>query len=82
MSKATTRPDATISNNWTVTGAATAHAALADNSDASYLQFPSGLGASVWLGFAEPVIPAGAVIKSDQIRSRRCWPRTRSTTRI
>lgn len=70
MSKVTTRPNATPSNDFDVTGAS-AHAALSDNSDATLISIPQATGGddrSCRLGFAEPSIPAGAVLKEDRIR--------------
>lgn len=44
MSVAMLRPSATTFNTGTVTGAATAHAALSDDSDSSYVTLALGQG--------------------------------------
>lgn len=69
MATVTTRPDATVdSTSTTVTGAATAHAALADDSDSSYVTITP----ASWLilGLAEVSLPAGAVWISYALRVR------------
>lgn len=69
MTVVTTRPDATVdSTSTTVTGAATAHAALADDSDSSYVTITP----ASWLilGLAEVSLPAGAVWISYALRVR------------
>lgn len=69
MSKETTRPNADVSNDFPVTGAASAHAALSDDDDTSSISVSAGdPDRTVRLGFAEPTIPAGAVVKQDVIR--------------
>lgn len=68
------RPDATVQlGSWTVVGAATAHAALLDASDSSYVQLTS----RAWLdtqilrlGIEDVTIPAGAKIFSVRTRVR------------
>lgn len=72
MTVITTRPNQTVSNTFDVTGPS-AHAALSDDSDATMVTMPQGTGGTtrtMRLGFAEPVIPAGALIKCDRIRIR------------
>lgn len=70
MTVVTTRPDATTSNTGvSITGAATAHAALSDDSDSSYVTTDAS-GDELVLGCAEPSIPAGAVIKGLEMRLR------------
>lgn len=70
MTVVTTRPDATNANGGsTVTGAATRHAALADSSDSSYVTLPNG-GGAVSIGFADPTIPAGAILNYYFLRAR------------
>lgn len=67
MTVVTTRPNATNTlGAWTVIGAANAHTALSDNSDASYLSD----GDSAEVGAADPTIPAGAVVKRIAARIR------------
>jgi hypothetical protein len=61
-------PDGTTSNTGALTGGATAHAVLADSDDATYVTFDSGEAATVT--FANPSIPAGAVVKSVSVVSR------------
>lgn len=56
-----------------VVGAATAHAALADSSDGTYVQQSSRIrldGAVTRVGFATPSLPAGAKVLSVAIRDR------------
>lgn len=62
------RPNGTTSNTATLVGAATAHAALSDDSDASYLDFVGGNLAELTVG--DVTLPAGAVMKSVQARAR------------
>jgi len=57
----------------TVVGAATAHAATADSSDATYVQQASRIRLDsqvTRVGFATPTIPAGAKVLSVSIRDR------------
>ena len=68
MTVVTTRPDATAAlGGGTITGAATAHAALSDDSNSSYVKIT---GTATVLGVAEPSIPAGAVTKNMALRLR------------
>lgn len=70
MTVVTTRPDATVANgSSTVTGAASRHAALNDDSDSSYVTLPAG-GSAAKIGFAEPSIPAGALYLGRTLRVR------------
>lgn len=70
MTVVTTRPDATVANgSSTVTGAASRHAALNDDSDSSYVTLPAG-GSPVQIGFGEPSIPGGAIYGGATIRAR------------
>lgn len=70
MTVVTTRPDATTSNTGVaVTGAATAHAALSDDSDSSYVTTDAP-GDELVLGCAEPSLPAGSVVKGVELRLR------------
>jgi len=64
MTTTTLRPDATISSSGVITGAANAHTALNDNSDASYVNDV----ATVELGTF--TLPAGAVTKQIVCRLR------------
>lgn len=69
MTVSTLRPDGTSSSSSvTVTGAASAHAALNDNSDSSYLTVANTGQLVVTMG--NLTLPAGAVIKSGQLRFR------------
>lgn len=57
----------------TVVGAATAHAALADSSDSTYVQQASRIRLDqqvTRVGFATPTLPAGAKVLSVSIRDR------------
>jgi len=58
-------PDGTVSNNWTVTGAATAHAALASASDSSLIETPTVTDACrVNINsLTDPVSSTGHIIK-------------------
>ena len=73
MTVVTTRPNATDDAATSVTGAATTHAALSDDSDASYADL-----STIWYGdtmvvqLAEPSIPAGAAVKQYVLRIRDC----------
>jgi hypothetical protein len=78
MTVSTLRPDGTVSTTGTpgVTGAASIHAALSDDSDASYVNFGTDISphddAVVSLG--DFTLPAGAVIKSFSLRVRLSSP--------
>ena len=71
MTVSTLRPNATTTNTGALTGGATAHAVLSDNSDASYVtldQYEVTL-----VGLTDLTLPAGAVIKNviHRVRSAR-----------
>lgn len=70
----TIRPNSTAQlGSWSVTGAGTAHAALSDNSDASYVQLLGlcRLDSQVLrVGFPTPSVPAGAKVYSVTLRRR------------
>lgn len=68
MTVVTVRPNATTANTGTVTGAASAHAALSDNSDSSYVTLASG--DEFVVGLADVTIPATAVVKAISTRIR------------
>lgn len=69
MTVVTTRPNATISSSgFSATGAASRHAALNDDSDSSYVT--SAVTEYFTLGFAEPTIPAGGLVKAVALRHR------------
>lgn len=68
MTVSTLRPDATTLNTGAITGAASVHAALSDNSDASYVDFDNFEGCQV--GLADLTLPAGALIKVAAVRLR------------
>lgn len=70
----TLRPNSTSQlGSWTVVGAASAHAALSDNSDASYVQLVPRCRldpAVLRVGFPTPTIPAGARVYSVGLRRK------------
>lgn len=70
----TIRPNSTVQlGSWTVTGAATAHAALSDNLDTSYVQVIPRCRldtAVLRVGFPTPTIPAGAQVYSVGLRRK------------
>ena len=68
MATVTTRPDETVIAGGTLVGAATRHAALSDDSDASYVDADGT--SSPTLGFVEPTIPSGAVLIRMTLRVR------------
>lgn len=72
MATVTVRPTATVDlGDATVTGAATAHEALSDDSDASYVSIGAlAEGDGVTVTLADPTIPAGAVVTSMRLRVR------------
>src|SRR5690242_16878974 len=71
MTVSTLRPDGTISTvgSPATVGAASAHAALSDNSDSSYVHSPT-TGDIVAVSFDDLALPSGAVIKSLVPRAR------------
>lgn len=69
MTVSTLRPTSTTSNTGTLTGGATAHGVLADDSDASYVTLTAAPQTTL-LGLGDLTLPAGAVIKSVALRSR------------
>lgn len=58
-------PNGTVSNNWTVTGAATAHAALASVSDSSLIETPTQADACRVniSSLSDPLVGTGHIIK-------------------
>lgn len=74
LSTVTIRPNSTSQvGSWSVSGAASAHAALSDNSDSSYVQLLGlcRLDSQVLrVGFPVPSIPAGAKVYSVTLRRR------------
>jgi len=74
LSVVTIRPNSTSQlGSWSVTGAASAHAALSDNNDSSYVQLLGlcRLDSQVLrVGFPTPSIPAGAKVYSVTLRRR------------
>jgi hypothetical protein len=74
LSTVTIRPNSTSQvGSWSVTGAASAHAALNDNSDSSYVQLLGlcRLDSQVLrVGFPTPSVPAGAKVYSVTLRRR------------
>lgn len=69
MSLSTLRPDGTVTNEGTLTGGATAHAVLSDDSDSSYVRLDVE-GEEVNVTFGDFTLPAGAVIESIRARVR------------
>jgi hypothetical protein len=68
MTVVTLRPDGTVTSEGTLTGGATLHAVLNDNSDASYVTGTTFQVSEVTLGALS--LPAGAIIKTFAIRLR------------
>jgi hypothetical protein len=68
MTVSTLRPSSTTSHTGALTGGATAHAVLLDDSDSSYTTLD--MGELVGVGFDDFTLPAGAVIKRLGIRTR------------
>ena len=60
MSVTTLRPNGTLGNSAVLTGGATAHAVLSDDSDASYAEYPAFNFLSQ-LSLGTFALPAGAV---------------------
>lgn len=69
MSTVIVRPDATLTGNGILTGGATFHAVLADNSDASYARMWPELSPTV-VDVGSPTKPAGSVTKQVRVRVR------------
>ncbi len=69
MTVVTTRPNATNSaGGWLPSGGGNRHAKLNDDSDSSYVTGePNDF---MYLGFAEPTIPSGGLVKSIAVRLR------------
>lgn len=68
MAVQTVRPDATVSSSGlTLTGGASAHAILADNSDGSRIEATAG---TLVVGMVEPTLPGGSVWKEVRLRAR------------
>lgn len=68
----TARPVSTFATaSLTLTGGATAHAILSDNSDASYIHGGTNATATVDFGVPSPAIPVGAQIRSVNIKVRQ-----------
>lgn len=81
MSQVTTRPNGTQqSGAWSVIGAASAHVALSDNSDTSYVQLTPRCRLDndrMRVTFPAPTLPSGAQISSVGVRVRiqtTVWP--------
>lgn len=68
MTVSTLRPNGTSANTGALTGGATAHAVLNDNSDASYDTFDVGEGATLTLD--DFTLPAGSAVTSIAVRLR------------
>lgn len=68
MTSVTLRPDSTVGSTGAVTGAASSHAALNDNSDSSYVTLD--VGEFVTVGIGNLALPADAVTKTIQLRGR------------
>lgn len=88
MAVVTLLPDGTSSiAGWSIVGAATAHAALSDASDATYVTDNiTGTSHTILLTFATSILPSGAVIKKATPKFRasqaagvaRCGPNMRT----
>ena len=75
MTVVSVQPNASAATNWTVVGAASIHAALADASDASYADATLGGSASpLVLDFASPSLPADSRVAEVRIRARARQP--------
>lgn len=70
MSFATLRPSSTDSVSGTLTGGATAHAVLADDSDSSYVSLNSLYDEDFTVGLQDLTLPAGAIIARVAVRLR------------
>lgn len=71
MTTTTVRPNGTAFRGlWTITGAASAHAATSDTNDATYIQAKPG-GWVCSLDVASPTLPSYSQIKSVSVRVRR-----------
>lgn len=68
MTVVTTRPNATVSSSGMTPSAGTRHGCTSDDSDTTYIT--AAAAGSVELGFAEPSIPAGGLVKSLAARLR------------
>ena len=74
------RPNGNISGatNYTVTGAASVHASLADDLDSSYIR-KTGTGQKSWIGaFADYTLPANYMVKQVRLRARLSTPTSAS----
>jgi hypothetical protein len=74
------RPASTTGNSGAVTGAASAHAALSDDSDSSYVTFDNVEGAAFTLG--DLTLPSGAVIVMAQVWMRMVGGPARVDSRV
>lgn len=72
MTTTTVRPDATNSGgpSFTVTGAASANAATADNSDSSWIRKASAGTASIILGLGTLALSSGQAVRRVRVRGR------------
>jgi len=72
MTTTTVRPDATNSggSSFTVTGAASANAATADNSDSSWIRKASAGTASIILGLGTLALSSGQAVRRVRVRGR------------
>lgn len=68
MTVVTTRPNATVSGTGFTASAGTRHACTSDDSDTTYLT--AVISESMYLGFVEPTIPAGGLVKTVTLRHR------------
>lgn len=65
MTVVITDPDSTAQNTGALTGGTPADAVLSDESNSTYVQLDSG--ESVRVGFANPTIPVGALVKKVEV---------------
>ena len=84
MTVTVVRPNGTPSGGglFTVTGAATAHAALSDNTDASYIRKTGSGTAAIILGFGSTAVGTTQVVKQVRIRARVQSPTSSSKLNI
>lgn len=76
MTVSTIRPNATDSNTGALTGGATAHAVLSDNSDSTYVEYDPAEEST--LQFGDFTLPSGALVKRIAVRLRSLAPQVKS----
>jgi len=79
MAVVTVRPNGSDAAAFTVTGAASAHAALSDNSDSSFIRRTSGsVRASAVIDFGTTTIASGSIVSRVRLRARARTPDRKS----